>query len=85
MADDAGAGDLPTDAPGVWHLIQRADELTKYAQNRDPRTAYGQARDVLHRAIAAADGLEDRAAGENLAGQARLRMQDLLRLEQDLG
>lgn len=78
------AEDLPTDPPGVWHLIQRADEFTKYAQNRDPRTAYAQAREHLQRAIAAADGLEDRGAGENLAQQARVRMEDLDRLEAGL-
>ncbi|MEX2459367.1 MAG: hypothetical protein WD770_10330 [Actinomycetota bacterium] len=79
------ADELPTDPPGVWHLIQRADELTKYAQNRDPRTAYAQAREHLQRAISAADGLEDRGAGENLAEQARVRMDDLDRLEEGLG
>ncbi len=75
---------LPTDPPGVWHLIQRADEFVKYAQNRDPRNAYAQARDHLDRAIRAAEALADRGAGENLAEQARVRMADIERLEGDL-
>jgi len=79
------ADELPTDPPGVWHLIQRADEFVKYAQNRDPATAFAQAREYLGRAIAAAEGLADRGAGENLAGQARVRLADIDRLEGELG
>ncbi len=79
------ADELPTDPPGVWHLIQRADEFVKYAQNRDPATAYAQAREHLSRAIAAADALQDRGAGENLADQARVRLADIEKLEGELG
>jgi hypothetical protein len=75
------AEELPTDPPGVWHLIQRADEFVKYAGNRDPATAYAQAREHLDRAIRAADALADRGAGETLAEQARVRMADIDRLE----
>jgi hypothetical protein len=78
MADQ----ELPTDPPGVWHLIQRADEFVKYAQNRDPRTAYAQAREHLERAIRAAGALQDRGAGENLVEQARVRMADIAKLEE---
>jgi hypothetical protein len=78
------ADELPTDPSGVWYLIQRSDEFVKYAQNRDPRTAFAQARDHLERALRAADTLEDRGAGESLAQQARVRMDDLERLEGDL-
>jgi hypothetical protein len=76
--------DLPTDPAGVWHLIERADEFVKYAQNRDPRTAFAQAREHLDRALRAAEGLTDRAAGENLAEQARVRMADVDRFEGEL-
>ena len=41
---------MPVDPNEVWQLIQRADDLIKYAQNRDPKTAYAQARAVLDEA-----------------------------------
>lgn len=80
MTDEA----LPTDPAEVWRLIQRADELTKYAQNRDPRTALAQAREQLERALRAAEALTDRGPGARLAEQARVRMDDLDRLAREL-
>ncbi|HVL32733.1 MAG TPA: hypothetical protein VM600_04035 [Actinomycetota bacterium] len=38
---------MPGDPAAVWSLIQRADELIKYASNRDERAAYAQARAAL--------------------------------------
>lgn len=58
-------------------MIRRADDLVKYAPNRDPATARAQAREVLLRAALAADDLADRQAGEALAAQVRTRLDDL--------
>jgi hypothetical protein len=66
-----------TEPAEVWDLIRRADDLVKYAPNRDPSTARAQAREVLERAARAADELADRRAGEALATQVRTRLQDL--------
>src|SRR5207302_7361335 len=43
-------GAMGADPAAVWKLVQRADELVKYAQNRNPHTAYAQARAVLDEA-----------------------------------
>jgi hypothetical protein len=67
------------DPNGVWELIRRADDLVKYAPNRDPATARTQAREVLERAVRAAEELADRRAGDALAAQARTRLEDLER------
>ncbi len=77
----ARVAEQPTDPNDVWRLISRADDLVKYAHNRDPATAYRQARELLERAAGAAAALEDRAAGASLAEQARTRLSDLDRLE----
>jgi hypothetical protein len=73
------------DAPGspqdVWHLVERADEFVKYAQNRDPARAYAQARETLSRAMEAANRLEDRGAAESISAQITRRLEDLDRLE----
>jgi hypothetical protein len=73
------------DAPGtpqdVWHLVERADEFVKYAQNRDPARAYAQARETLSRAMEAANRLEDRGAAESISAQIARRLEDLDRLE----
>ena len=69
----------PSDPNEVWDLIRRADDLVKYAPNRDPDTARAQAREVLARAARAADALPDRRAGEALAAQVRTRLEDLER------
>jgi hypothetical protein len=70
---------VAADPNDVWDLIRRADDLVKYAPNRDPATARTQAREVLERAIREAEGLADRRAGDALAAQARTRLQDLER------
>jgi hypothetical protein len=67
----------PSDPGEVWNLIRRADDLVKYSANRDPAVARAQAREVLERAVRAADRLEDRSAGDTLASQARTRLADL--------
>jgi hypothetical protein len=64
--------------PGrVWDLIRRADDLVKYAPNRDPEVARAQAREILEDAARQAAALPDRAAGEALERQARIRLDDL--------
>jgi hypothetical protein len=64
--------------PGrVWDLIRRADDLVKYAPNRDPDVARGQAREILEEAARQAAALPDRGAGEALERQARIRLDDL--------
>lgn len=67
----------PSDPGAVWNLIKRADDLLKYGANRDPAVARAQAREVLGRAVRAADQLSDRRAGDTLASQARTRLADL--------
>ena len=62
----------------VWALIERADERVKYASNRDEKTAYGQARELLEQAQAAANSI---SGAEKLAEQARIRLEDLAKLE----
>jgi hypothetical protein len=69
------------DPASVWDLIRRADDLLKYAPNRDRATAYQQARGQLEKAAAAAQGVADTNAREGLARQVRTRLQDLDRLE----
>jgi hypothetical protein len=61
----------------VWQMVVRADELIKYASNRDPATAYLQAREELQRALLAAGSLTDGVAAENLGAQIRTRLDDL--------
>ena len=68
----------PSTPQEVWALIERADELVKYAQNRDPATAYAQARTTLERAADAAGKV---AGAEKLAEQAQKRLADLAKLE----
>lgn len=72
----------PTTPKEVWALIERADELIKYASNRDQQTAFAQARSTLERAIAAAKAVTGAGALEQ---QARTRLEDLARLEQGAG
>jgi hypothetical protein len=71
----------PTDPNQVWDMIRRADDLVKYAPNRDPSTARAQAREQLRKAEEAAAALADRSAGETLAAQVRTRLADLDRAE----
>jgi hypothetical protein len=75
--DESGA----TTAQDVWHMVERADEFLKYAQNRDPTKAYAQARSTLRKAMEEADRLEDRGAAESLAAQIARRLDDIDRLE----
>ncbi|MGH2725258.1 MAG: hypothetical protein ACRDI0_13565 [Actinomycetota bacterium] len=75
----------PRDPNDVWDLIRRADDLLKYAPNRDPRTARLQAREQLKVAAEAAAKLPDRSAGEALAAQVRTRLEDLDRLDREEG
>lgn len=76
-ADEA----LPNEPSGVWNLIVRADELVKYASNRDPATAYEHARSTLERARNAAALLQDRSIGEGFERQIATRLDDLAKLE----
>jgi hypothetical protein len=68
---------LPGDPQGVWRLVVRADELRKYASNRDPAVALAQAEEVLERAAEAAAALTDKAAAAGLAQQIRTRLEDI--------
>jgi hypothetical protein len=70
-----------TDPNEVWDMIRRADDLVKYAPNRDPSTARAQAREQLRKAEEAAAALADRSAGQALAAQVRTRLADLDRAE----
>ena len=70
----------PTEPGEVWDMIRRADDLVKYAPNRDPATARAQARQQLERARQAAQGLSDRRAAEGLSEQIRRRLDDLDRM-----
>ena len=68
----------PKTPQDVWALIERADELVKYAQNRDPATAYAQARKVLEHAAAAACSIP---GAQPLEEQANKRLADIEKLE----
>ena len=70
----------PTEASAVWDMIRRADDLVKYAPNRDPETARAQARKQLERAREAAGTLADRQVAETLSAQIRRRLGDLDRM-----
>jgi hypothetical protein len=70
--------DEPKTPAEVWGLIERADELVKYASNRDATAAFAQARETLSRAMEAARSV---AGAEALEAQARRRLEDLDRLE----
>lgn len=70
--------DQPTTPQEVWALIERADELVKYASNRDPAAAYAQARATLERAAEAARTVPGAA---KLEEQAAKRLADLAKLE----
>ncbi len=68
----------PTTPAEVWKLIERADELVKYASNRDPAAAYAQARETLQRAAAAA---REVPGAQQLVTQAERRLDDIAALE----
>jgi hypothetical protein len=70
----------PTEASAVWDMIRRADDLVKYAPNRDPATARNQARTQLRRAQEAADALADSKVAGALSAQIRRRLEDLDRM-----
>ena len=70
--------DAPSTPQEIWTLIERADELVKYASNRDPAAAYAQARATLERA---ADAARTVPGAEKLQEQAAKRLEDLTRLE----
>jgi hypothetical protein len=70
----------PTEASVVWDMIRRADDLVKYAPNRDPATARDQARKQLDRAREAAQTVGDRQVAEALSAQIRRRLDDLDRM-----
>jgi hypothetical protein len=74
--------DEPTTPAEVWALIERADELIKYASNRDPKTAYAQARETLQHAIDASCTVPGAAPLEK---QARTRLDDIAKLEEGAG
>jgi hypothetical protein len=69
-----------TEASAVWDMIRRADDLVKYAPNRDPATARAQARKQLERAREAAQTVGDRQVAEALSAQIRRRLDDLDRM-----
>ena len=73
--------DAPRTPQDVWHLVERADEFVKYAQNRDPARAYAQARETLRKAMDQANRLTDRQAAESITAQINRRLEDLHRLE----
>jgi hypothetical protein len=83
MLAGMGAQPGPEDPGAVWDLIRRADELVKYASNRDPATARAQARAQLERAAGAAAALTDPAARDSLTAQVRRRLDDLDRDDAD--
>ncbi len=70
--------DEPTTPQEIWALIERADERVKYASNRDSQAAYGQARELLERAAAAAKRVP---GASKLEEQAQIRLTDLAKLE----
>lgn len=70
--------DEPKTPQEIWALIERADERVKYASNRDAQAAYGQARELLEQAAAAAKTVP---GAEKLADQAQVRLDDLAKLE----
>jgi hypothetical protein len=70
----------PTEASAVWDMIRRADDLVKYAPNRDQATAHAQARQQLERARDAAGSVGDRQVAEALSAQIRRRLDDLDRM-----
>jgi hypothetical protein len=78
MSDEKNGATGPQD---VWHLVERADEFLKYAQNRDPAKAYAQVRATLRKAMEEAARLEDRTAAESISVQITRRLDDLDRLE----
>lgn len=65
----------------VWRLIERADELAKYAPNRDAAAAHAQARAALDRAEALARALADPRRREHFEQQIALRRDDLDRYD----
>lgn len=69
--------EAPTDPAAVWRLIERADELVKYASNRDPAVARAHARSVLQEAEQALAGVADPKASAALGQQIRKRLSDL--------
>jgi hypothetical protein len=69
-----------SDPAEVWKLVQRADELIKYAQNRDPAVAYAQARAVLDEAEKVAADLDGPAA-DGLRAHIATRRADIARFE----
>jgi hypothetical protein len=70
----------PTEASAVWDMIRRADDLVKYAPNRDPATARAQARQQLERAKEAVESVGDRQVADALSAQIRRRLDDLDRM-----
>ena len=71
---------MGADPAEVWKLVQRADDLVKYAQNRDPQTAFAQARAVLDEAETLTAELDQKAAA-NLRAQIQTRRDDIERFE----
>jgi hypothetical protein len=71
---------LEVNPQDVWKLVQRADELIKYARNRDPATAYAQARATLDEAETLTQQLDGPAA-DGLRAQIQTRRDDIARYE----
>ena len=69
------------DPHDVWRVIQRADDLVKYAPNRDPATAYAQARALLDDAETSARDLDDPAIRARFERLIALRRDDIARAE----
>lgn len=67
------------DPATVWRLIQKADEVLKYAGNRDATAAYEQARAALDEAEQLSASLVDQGIAENFRSQIEIRRADIMR------
>ena len=69
----------------VWRLIQKADEVLKYAGNRDRITAFRQASAALDEAEQLLAGLDDQEIAQTFKAQIQTRRDDLARLGEGNG
>lgn len=65
----------------VWHLIERADERVKYAQNRPGTEPFRQARESLAQARSDLEQVGDESSKERLLAQIEQRLADIDLLE----
>ena len=71
---------MTTEPAAVWRLIQKADEVVKYAGNRDAARAYQQASAALDEAEAMIAELADAGIAQNFRAQIVTRRADIARL-----